>query len=144
MAPEIQVGTILIKQHPVMAQTLGLRTKPYSSDWGMLQTPDASALEHQIHAAGWNFFFMAAELKTSFFGRSGTQKIHSALQRILKKVSHQHFNGLEVTGIAVRRFLGMIPYTVVSAHTRHIQLCCYLDNTETRRASQLNEKTASA
>jgi hypothetical protein len=57
------------------------------------------------------------------------------LKRILEKVKQQQFNGLEVTEIAARRFLG-VPYVTVSAHSRHMQQSCYLDSTEARQTSQ--------
>jgi hypothetical protein len=50
-------------------------------------------------------------------------------------VRQEHFNGLEVTGIVAKRFLG-VPYASVSAHSRHIQQSCYLDSAEARRTSQ--------
>lgn len=96
---------------------------------------DAFALERQVHAAGWNFFFMATEVKTMFFGFLGEQKIQSALKRILAKVKLQQFNSLEVTEITARRFLG-VPYVIVSAHSRHMQQSCNLDSSEARRTSQ--------
>jgi hypothetical protein len=98
------------------------------------QTLDGFALDRKIRAAGWNFFFMAAEIKVMFFGALGTKKIQSALKRILAKVRQEHFNGLEVTGIVAKRFLG-VPYATVSAHSRHIQQSCYLDSAEARRTS---------
>jgi hypothetical protein len=42
-----------------------------------------------------------------FVGAVGAKKIQHALPRILLgKVGQQHFNGLEVTGIVPKRFLG--------------------------------------
>jgi hypothetical protein len=67
-----------------------------------------------------------------FLGALGAKKIQNALKRILVKVRRQNFNSLEVTGIAAKRFLG-VPYTTVSAHSRHIQQSCYLDGAEARR-----------
>jgi hypothetical protein len=96
---------------------------------------DGFALDRKIHAAGWNFFFMAAEVKVMFFGALGRTKIQNVVQRILAKVKPQSFNCLEVTGIVARRFLG-VPYTTVSAHSRHIQASCYLDGAKERWASQ--------
>jgi hypothetical protein len=54
------------------------------------------------------------------------------LRQIARKVEHQNFNCLEVTGIVAKRFLG-VPYATVSAHSRHIQESYRLDNTETRQ-----------
>ena len=77
---------------------------------------------------------MAAEVKVMFLGVLGAAKIQNALQRIFAKVKPQHFNGLEVTGIVARHFLG-VPYVTVSAHSRHMQQGCYLDSAEARQGS---------
>ena len=132
MPQEVQVGTILMSQWP---QPLGLESAPYSGNWGVVKTLDGFALERKIRGAGWNFFFIASEVKVMFFGALGAKKIQHALTRILGKVSQQHFNGLEVTGIIAKRFLGL-PYAVISAHSRHLQQGCYLDDAEARRSSQ--------
>ena len=135
MTPTIQVGTILMKEWPGMPQPLGLDSEPCSGAWSLVRSLDSFALEGKIHAAGWNFFFMAEEFKAMFFGTGGTTKIQKALKRILGKVKQQHFNGLEVTGIVAKRFLG-VPYVTVSAHSRHMQQSCYLDSAEARQTSQ--------
>jgi len=132
MPQEVQVGTILMSEWP---QLFGLESKPYSGNWSVVNAPDAFALDRKIRAAGWNFFFIASEVKVMVFGTLGAKKILHALNRILGKVSWQHFNGLEVTGLAAKRFLGL-PYAIVSAHSRHLQQNCYLDGAEVRRSSQ--------
>jgi hypothetical protein len=135
MTANVQVGTVLMENRPVMAKALGLQSVPYSANWGMLTALDGSGINRKIQAAGWNFFFMAAEVKVMFFGALGAGRIQNALQRMLVKVKPLNFNCLEVTGIAAKRFLG-VPYTVVSAHSRHIQQSCYLDGDKARRRSQ--------
>jgi hypothetical protein len=136
MPQTVKVGTILVKEWPGMPQLSGLETEPSCfGEWSMVKVPDAFALDRKIHAAGWNFFFMATEIKAMFLGFLGEKKIQSALQRILAKVNLQHFNGLEVTKIAARRFLG-VPYVTVSAHSRHMQQSCNLDSSEALRTSQ--------
>ncbi len=137
MSPAVQVGTILIEEGPRMRRLLGLESEPYSANWSLVKVPDGVTLDSKIRTSGWNFFFMAEEAKARFFGARGEKKIRHALKRILGKVALQHFNGLEVTEIVAKRFLG-VPYTTVSAHSRHIQQSCYLDGTEARRASQHN------
>jgi hypothetical protein len=132
-----KVGTILMK----MKEWVGvphlpaLETEPCFGEWSVVKSPDAFALDRTIHDAGWNFFFMATEVKAMCFGFLREEKIRSALKRILRKVNLQHFNGLEVTKIAARRFLG-VPYVTVSAHSRHMQQSCNLDSSEARRTSQ--------
>ena len=134
MPPTVQVGTILIEEWPLMPQLLGLESEPYSGSWSLVKGLDGYSLDRTIRASGWNFFFMAAEVKAMFFGALGAKKIEHALKRILRKVKQQHFNGLEVTEIVAKRFLG-VPYTVVSAHSRHLQQSCYLDSDQTRQTS---------
>ena len=141
MPPTVQAGAILIEGWPLMTQVLGLESEPYSGNWSLVKVLDGSALDRKVRASGWNLFFMAAEVKTMFFGALGAKKIENALKRILEKVKQQHFNGLEVTEIVAKRFLG-VPYTIVSAHSRHVQQSCYLDDDKTRRDSRHNAEWA--
>jgi hypothetical protein len=130
----IQAGSILVEESLRMTQVLGLESEPYSGNWCLVKVLRGFALDRKIRASGWNFFFMATEVKAMIFGALGTNKIRKALKRILEKVRGQYFNSLEVTGIVERRFLG-VPYAVVSAHSRHVQQSCYLDTAEARRTS---------
>jgi hypothetical protein len=135
MTTTAHVGTILIEDLPLMAQPLELQSEPYSANWKVVEALDGLALGRKIHDAGWNFFFMAAEVKVMFFVAVGAKSLQNALRRMLEKVKPLNFNCLEVTGIVAKRFLG-VPYTVVSAHSRHVQQSCYLDGAEARRKSQ--------
>lgn len=135
MSATLQVGAILMKEWPRMTQLLNLETEPCSGEWRLLKVLNGYAVDLKIHAAGWNFFFMAAEVKVMFFGSVGAAKVQNALKRILEKAKPQHFNSLEITGIVARRFLG-VPYVTVSAHSRHMQQSCYLDSSVARQTSQ--------
>ena len=135
MPSTVQVGTILVKQWPGMPQIIGFETEPGLGEWSLVKVADAFTLDRKIHAAGWNYFFIAAEVKAMFFGSLKAPKVLSALNRILAKVKQQHFNGLEVTAIVARHFLG-VPYVTVSAHSRHLQQSCNLDSAETRQSFQ--------
>ena len=46
-----------------MNELLGLESEPYSGQWTLLKALDVCALDRKIRAAGWNFFFMATEVK---------------------------------------------------------------------------------
>jgi len=135
MPSTVHVGTILMKEWLGMPELIGFETEPCLGEWSMVKMPDAFTLDREIHAAGWNLFFMAAEVKAIFFGSLTAAKVQSALKRILAKVKQQHFNGLEVTAIVARHFLG-VPYVTVSAHSRHIQRSCNLDSARARQTSQ--------
>jgi hypothetical protein len=141
MPQSVQVGTILVKESPLIPELLGLKIEdleihPYSGNWNMVSTLDGFALDRKIRSAGWNFFFMAAEVKAMFFGAVGAKKIENALHRIFGKVRQQPFNALEVTGIVKKRFLGL-HYTIVAAHSRHIQQSCYLNAQSGQWTSQV-------
>jgi hypothetical protein len=69
-----------------MTQLPGLESEPYSGNWRLVKVLDGFALDCKIRASGWNFFFMAAEVKAMFFGALGAKKIQNALKRILGKV----------------------------------------------------------
>jgi hypothetical protein len=131
----VQVGTILMKEWPGKPQLLGLETEPWSGEWRQLKLLDGFAVDRKIHAAGWNFFFMATQFKATFFGTIGAAKIQQALNRILEKVKEKDFNSVEITAIVSQRFLG-VPYVTVCAHSRHMQKSCFLDGAETRRNTQ--------
>jgi hypothetical protein len=137
MLQNLKVGTILmnVKEWVGVPHLPGLQTEPCFGEWSIVTLPDAFAFDRAIHTAGWNFFFIATEIKAMYFGFLGEEKIQSALKRISAKVNLQHFNGLQVSKIAARRFLG-VPYVTVSAHPRHMQQSCNLDSVETRRMSQ--------
>jgi hypothetical protein len=133
MPPSVQVGAILTEAWPAMTKLFGIESEPYSDNWSVVKALNGFALDRKLHAAGWNFFFMAAEFKVMFWGSQGADKIHGALTRLLGKVRGQDFNCLEVTGIVPKRFFG-VPYTMVSAHSRHIQQSVYMNCTKTRKA----------
>ena len=135
MPQAIQPGTVLIEDRPPITQYLAINSEPYAANWRVIAGTDGFALDRKIHAAGWNFFFFAGEVRTVFFGAPHARNIRNALKRILSKVSGQNFNCLEVTEIASKRFAGF-PYTVVSAHRRHIQQGWRLDGAKHRRAEQ--------
>src|SRR5204862_836486 len=143
MPPTVEVGAILMKDWSRMKKLLGLESDPYSGQWTLLKALDVCALDRKIHAVGWNFFFMAAEVKVMFFGSVGAAKIQNALKRILAKVKQQHFTVLAVTGNVNRHFLGG-PSATVSAHSRHIPQTCCLASAVPRPRLQWKRRCARA
>lgn len=140
MSQQIQVGTVLIDDRALMAQALGIDTERYVETWSVVGA-NGFALDRKIHAAGWNFFFMAGEVKATCLGAVGAKNIRKALKRILSRTSDQNFNCLEVTGITAKHFLG-VPYTSVSANCRHIQQSCRLDDIQQRRTDRKDAEWA--
>ena len=138
MAPRIQVGTILIENRPLETQILDLESESYSGSWSVVKGMDGFALDRKIHAAGWNFFFMAEEVKTIVFGSLVADNIQKALKRIFLKVRKQDFSCLEVTKMVENHFLG-VSYITVWTHPRHIQKGCWLDSAQERATARQKE-----
>lgn len=80
MSSTVQVGTILMKEWPGMAQPFQLESEPCSGNWSLLKALDGVSLDRKIHAGGWNFFFMAAGVKVMSLGVIGTAKLQNAVQ----------------------------------------------------------------
>lgn len=120
MAEKIALGTILIKEGTALPEGIRLEGEPYLAGWKLATNLDGSGLDRKIHAEGWNFFYMAGEIKVSVFGfdEEGTRR--KAIGQILAKLKLDKFNCLEITQVSAKRFLGM-PYLSVAAHWRHIQ-----------------------
>lgn len=104
----IAPGTILIEQGTPLPESLRLETGLNEGDWGTVAN-----LAEKLDSAGWTFFFMAGQIKSSGFG-------DAALRRLIASAKRQKCNCLEIDSVSARSFLG-IPYVSVTAHWRHIQ-----------------------
>jgi hypothetical protein len=120
MAEQITLGTILINEGTPLPEGMQLESAPYSPGWRLAKNFDGGELDRKIRDAGWNFFYMAGEIKVSVFGLDGENTRRKAIQQILGKLKLDRFNCLEITRVAAKRFLGL-PYVSVVAHWRHIQ-----------------------
>lgn len=120
MATTVQVGTILIEDRPLILRALDLKTESYSGSWGVLQSLTNFMLDQMIRSAGWNCFYMAAEVKATVFGSLADGSMRRALKQIFVEVREPDYNCLEVTRISKHRFWG-IPYITVCVHSQHIQ-----------------------
>jgi len=125
MAETIKMGTILIKDGTVLPEALQVESEPCAPGWRLVKKPDGYGLGRKIHAAGWTFFCLAGEIKATVFGLGGQKTVRRAVKRILAKLRSEKFNGLEITQVEAKRFLGL-PYARVCAHSRHIQENAFL------------------
>ena len=113
MTPNVQVGTILIEDHPLVTRILDLGSESYSAKWVLLK-----ALDQKLRSVGWNYSFTAEEAEATVFGSLAANNIQRALKRIFLKMRKQNFNCLEVTKMVENRFLG-VPYITVCTHLGH-------------------------
>jgi hypothetical protein len=69
MATTVKVGTIFIQNRPLILRTLGLESEPYEGTWDVLHSLPSVGLDQKIRGSGWNYFFIAAEVRAFVFGR---------------------------------------------------------------------------
>ena len=122
--PEInKTRTVFIREDTTLPMMHSMETAPFLPGWRIVKNLDRQELTREIEGANWNFFYLAGEIRTTVFGRGGLGTLRRAVKRIAARQKGQNlrFNSLEITKIASKWFLG-IPFTSVTAHSRHIQL----------------------
>ena len=100
----ISQGTILIRGDALLPRLMQPESDPYWKGWRRIPSPQHGALAKQVREAGWNFFFLAGEIKASTFG-SGETALRRAVERILGGLKRDPFNCLEITKTAITSFL---------------------------------------
>ncbi len=125
MAETIKTGTILIKDGTLLPDALHFESEPCATGWRLVKNLDGYGLGRKMHEAGWTFFCVAGEIKATIFGFDGQKTVRRAAKRILTNLKSGKFNGLEITQVEAKRFLGL-PYASVSARSRHIQENAFL------------------
>ncbi len=125
MAETIKAGTILIKDGTLLPDALQFESEPCATGWRLVKNLDGYGLGRKTHEAGWTFFCLAGEIKATVFGFDGQKTVRRAVKRILTNLKSEKFNGLEITQVQAKRFLGL-PYASVCAHSRHLQENAFL------------------
>jgi hypothetical protein len=130
----IEVGTVMVQNGTLLPGGLGLYPRIYSRLWRSFNGSESESADKKLRSVGWNFFYIAEELKAYVFGHQPGRMRDSALGRLLEKVRLANFNAMQITAIHTARFLG-IPYTVLHSHPRHIQQAGTLGNASERMAT---------
>ena len=120
MPETINTGTILIQDGTLLPDALHCESEPCATDWRLVKNLDGYEFGRKIHDAGWTFFCLVGDIKATVLGSNGQKAVRGAVKRILSNLKSEKFNGLEITQVSVKRFLGL-PYTSVTARSRHIQ-----------------------
>ena len=123
MTDTITAGSILVEGGTLLPGSLLLRSESDSNGWAAFQDV-RSTFERTIQAEGWNFFFMAGEIKATVFGFDRQKSLRTALKRLIAGVKSQHCNSIEITQVVDKSFL-KLPYVSVSAHPRNLQKGMY-------------------
>src|SRR5246127_325714 len=86
MTFNIRVGTILMKDRPLVSKLLGLELEVYSQKWSVIRALNGFSLDRKVRAAGWNSFFMAGTITASALGSLKEISVRSALGRLFSLV----------------------------------------------------------
>ena len=120
MTDRIRVGTMLIEDGTHTPESLGVGTERYSAGWSSIIKSTSAQLGKELESAGWTFFYMAGEIRTSGFGFNDQSRTARAVANVIKAVRRENCNCLEITQMRRRSFFGL-SYTSLVAHARHIQ-----------------------
>jgi hypothetical protein len=118
MTGTITAGSILVQEGAHLPNSLRLQCESDSNGWAAVK--DAHSTFQKTEMEGWTFFFMAGEINVTVFGFDKQKALSAALKRLIAQVKSQHCNGIEITRVTDRSFLG-VPSVSVSAHARHLQ-----------------------
>lgn len=106
-----------------MPATALVSTEDYSGGWSSIMGSTSAQLGKQIERAGWTFFYMAGEIRTSAFGFNDQSRAARAIAHLINAVKLENCNCFEITQVRQGSFLGLRCTSLV-AHARHIQESC--------------------
>jgi hypothetical protein len=121
----IQAGTILFKEGTPLPDGLAFESEQFSPGWRSVTGLNGYAIDRKTPAAGWTFFYLAGESRTTAFGGEGQKTACRAIKKTLAGLKSEQCNSLEVTSVTLKTFLGM-PYTMISFHLRNLQKGMFL------------------
>ena len=129
----INVGVVMARSGTIFPDdAVGAPEQLYSPGWGLIHNVTGQDLDRDLRKAGWSFFFMAGSIQASVLGRRSERSTRNAMRRVLAKANRSSFNCLEVTELSTRTIFG-IPYTHITAHSRHAQSTSYLEQAAGRK-----------
>src|SRR2546425_334628 len=122
MSDTIKAGTILIKEGTLLPEAVRFESECSVPGWRLVKDLNRCGLDQEIREAGWTFFCLAGEIRTTVFGIDEEKMVRRTIEEILARLKSEKFNSLEITRVASeasKRFLG-VRYVTVSAQSRHI------------------------
>src|SRR5437763_6526589 len=102
MTDRIRVGTMLIEDGTHTPESLVVGTERYSAGWSSIIKSTSAQLGKEIENAGWTFFYMAGEIRTSGFGFDDQSRTDRAAAHLIHTVEREKCNCLEITQVRGR------------------------------------------
>jgi hypothetical protein len=119
MTGPIAAGSVFIDDSAQLPNAALFQRERHSSGWAEVKNV-RSTFEKELPDAGWTFFYMAGEIKTTVFGFDREKSLGTALSRLIVNVKGQRCNCIEISQVTGNSFL-KLPYVTISAHPRHLQ-----------------------
>ena len=113
-------GMILIREGALLPPDFALESEAFLPGWRAVKNFDGYTLNRKINQASWNFIRLTGEHKTRVVGRVYARTLRKGIARILNGLRGKKFNSLEITGVDLKRFVGLA-FVSISANRRHIQ-----------------------
>lgn len=107
---------------------LVLKTQPYAGSWALVEGKRAGEVERELHANGWNLFYLVPDVGASGIARDQDRAVRKALRKIFRRTGEQGVNILEIASLKVDTLYGF-HRAKVTAKLRHIQESPYLFST---------------
>ena len=131
-APDrLQVGSVLLRTGTLTPLSVPLYLRTFGRDWQFIENSGGRVLDQGFHRMGWDFFLRAGSIRGYAVG-SGESSIMRATLNLLAEIQARGFNCAQISGIVVKRFLG-VRYVRVEAHSRHLQPSSMLDSMDERK-----------
>lgn len=121
----IRRGSLLVTNTTIFPPLVALESKPCAIGWRLLKSVNSQEMKELIAQAGWHFFYLATERKTTVWGWNEGEALQKALRRITAQAEETEYNCLEIKEVDARRLLG-ISFVQVTARSRQIQGQTYL------------------
>lgn len=121
----IRRGSLLVTNTTIFPPSVVLESKPCALGWRLLKSVNSQEMKELIAQAGWHFFYIAIERKTTVWGWNKVEALQKALRRLTAGADETEYNCLEIKEVDARRLLG-VSFVRLTARSRQIQQQTYL------------------
>jgi hypothetical protein len=128
----LENGCMFVMNGLILPPSLRFEGLPYSDGWRLLRSLKSSEIDADARNCGWNFLFVAEQMKRTVFGLARGSALRRAAKEVLSQARTDAFNVVEITEITARQFLGLHCVTI-SAHCRSLQKSPQLKDISGRR-----------
>jgi hypothetical protein len=116
----IKRGSLLLAEGTILPPSIMLESNACTSGWRLLKNVHSQEMKELMAQAGWNFFYIATERKTTVWGWNRNGALRKALRQITARANVTEYNCLEIKEVDARRFLGL-SFVRLTARSRQIQ-----------------------